>query len=329
MQKVQPRAALFTSTALSSLSPTTLKLIYASDGAALTPPAVTALRFGLMASGATLLMRDGVDLDRDGVEEAGPSGGFWRAAVELGIYATAGAQLSAASLEQIGVVRGTILLSTINVLTPFLSTLIGTLEEQRVVSARIWTACALALVSTIIALLDGPITATANELSAGDVTMLGAALCYATQQVRLGSLVADYPAQRLAAARLQTQALLSLVFLPLANSDSVAEAMARRDDVMVMASRALGWASQLSASQAGLLCFSAIVAVIGLLLQYEGQRTVPAASAQPIYATSPLLSALWAALVLSEPITRNEVLGGLGMGCAALLAARDGQGKPP
>ena len=44
---------------------------------------------------------------------------FWRAAAELGFWACAGAQLNTAGLQQIGVVRGTVLLSTINVFTPY------------------------------------------------------------------------------------------------------------------------------------------------------------------------------------------------------------------
>ena len=64
--------------------------------------------------------------------------------------------------------------------------------------------------------------------------------------------------------------------------------------------------------------------VVGLLLQYEGQRMVPAASAQPIYAAAPVLSAVWALLVLREPITANEAVGGLGLGLAAFLARERG-----
>ena len=89
-------------------------------------------------------------------------------------------------------------------------------------------------------------------------------------------------------------------------------------------SRAAEWASALSAVQAGLLLASAAAAVGGLLLQYEGQRYVPAASAQPIYAASPFLSALWAWLVLSEPVTASECVGGLGIGGAAWLARSGG-----
>ena len=93
---------------------------------------------------------------------------------------------------------------------------------------------------------------------------------------------------------------------------------------MAQAVRTLDWATELSPTQAGLLCFSATAAITGTLLQFEGQRTVPAAAAQPIYASSPLLTAMWSLVVLKEPITPFEALGGLGVFCAATLASSGG-----
>ena len=323
IMRLQPRASLLASTALSASYPTCLKLIYAADGAPLSPVVITALRFSLMAAGSMALLRPASD--------SNDNGGFWLAAAELGFWATAGAQLNTAALQQVSVVRGTVLLATINVLTPGLSAIIGATEEQRRVALRTWAACAMALGSTVYALVEDAPAAVplALDLSPGDEIMLGAACCFAMQQVRLGCLVADYPAQQLAAARLQMQAACSLAFLPIAGS---AAAGAVSLDVAQWTfqwpakagewtSDALVWASQLSATQAGLLSLSACTAVLGLLLQYEGQRAIPAASAQPIYAASPILSALWAFLVLSEPISSHEVIGGLGLGCAALLAS--------
>ena len=200
-------------------------------------------------------------------------------------------------------------------------------------------------------------------------------------QVRLGSLVASFPARQLAAARLQTQALCSLPFLALASltassaagavaasaaasaaagaaagaatgaaasvvaagpmagaaagcgaawcgavGASAAESLGTDGWAVSQAARTLGWAAELSPTQAALLCFSATTAVTGTLLQYEGQRTVPAAAAQPIYAAAPLLTALWSFVILHEPITQFEMLGGLGVFGAAALATSGGDG---
>ena len=130
--------------------------------------------------------------------------------------------------------------------------------------------------------------------------------------MRLSSLVACFPARRLAAARLQTQALCSLPFLALASVTASS------------AASAASVATELSPTQAALLCFSATAAITGTLLQFEGQRTVPAAAAQPIYASAPLLTAMWSLVVLREPITPFEALGGLGVFCAATLASSGG-----
>lgn len=308
-----PRASLFASTALSATYPVSLKLLYAAEGAPLSPALVTALRFSLMAGGAVLLMR--MPTEATGRREVDAA--FWLAAAELGFWACAGAQFNALGLQEISVIRGTILLTLINVFTPLLSSLIGTDERQRRVPPRIWAACVVALVSAATALAGEapPLPFSDLSLSNGDAFVLAAACCFATNQVRLGSLVVEHPPARLAAARLQTQAAFSLPFLALAGG------AARAGAVDSWASGALDWAAELSPTQVALIGGSAALATSGTLLQFEGQRTVPAASAQPIYASAPILTALWAFVVLREPVTISEALGGLGVCAATALAA--------
>ena len=48
---------------------------------------------------------------------------------------------------------------------------------------------------------------------------------------------------------------------------------------------------------------------------------IPAASAQPIYALMPIAAAAWAFLILHEPVSATEVIGGLGTCVAAVLAS--------
>ena len=326
------RLSLLASTALSSTYPTSLKLLYAAEGAALDPFAITAIRFSLMAGCAQVILNSDFGLnsaDSDSASStstvssssASQSSGFWCAAAELGFWACAGAQLNTAGLQQISVVRGTILLASINIMTPILCSLIGTTTAQRQVSSRTWGGCVLALASTIFALLDGDLTSLSPDLTFGDDLVLGAALCYATQQVRLGSLVAAHSAPRLAAARLQTQAACSLGVLAVADGGGGADGGRLAAAAPEGVAQALEWAGHLSPVQLALLLVSALVSVTGTILQYRGQATVPAASAQPIYASAPILAALWACLVLNEPISSSEAAGGLGIGAAALLAS--------
>ena len=98
---------------------------------------------------------------------------------------------------------------------------------------------------------------------------------------------------RLAAARLRDAGGMLIDLLPFADGGLQ---QAWSSGIPALAS----FVSQISATQAGLISLSALAAVVGLLLQYEGQQVVPAPNAQPIYAASPILSACWAYLVLSE-----------------------------
>ena len=113
---MQPRLALLASTALSATYPVTLKLIYAADGAALSPASITSLRFALMAGGAALVLSESsspaasepqskplsTPLSTLPTEPPNESAAFWRAAAELGFWACAGTQLTTAGLQQIG-----------------------------------------------------------------------------------------------------------------------------------------------------------------------------------------------------------------------------------
>ena len=82
--------------------------------------------------------------------------------------------------------------------------------------------------------------------------------------------------------------------------------------------------------QALLLTLSALVpGAFATILQAEGQKVVPAASAQPIFASMPLFAAGWACLLLHEPISAQQAIGGAGTCAAALLAAAAPGGSRP
>ena len=148
--------------------------------------------------------------------------------------------------------------------------------------------CALALASTLFALADSQSAAALW----GSPTWRRASMATSWRwrisplsSVRLGSLVSKHDAQRLAVGTAAD-----------AGGAETARSAAR--------GRRQTWRGVANNShQPRWPCLlSATAAVVGLLLQYEGQRFVPAANAQPIYAAAPFLSALWAYLVLSEPV---------------------------
>jgi drug/metabolite transporter (DMT)-like permease len=52
---------------------------------------------------------------------------------------------------------------------------------------------------------------------------------------------------------------------------------------------------------------------------------VVGSAAQPIYASTPLWTALWAFLIVGEPLNTNECIGGAVVIAAVLLAGADAQ----
>ena len=342
---LRARLTLFATSALWGTYPTLLKLLYAADGAApLTPLTVTVARFALMAMvGQAVLSQPAVEpaqepvptLEQPTLTPAStsaafvPTPAFVLAAAELGLWGCGGTQLNSLALQDLTAVRGTVLLATVNILTPALQRVFGSTIAQRRIERKTWLACVLALACTILAVEGDALaaasgaasgaasasTATSNTaLSAADGLVLCAAACYAMAKVRLGTFVQSFPAQRLAAGRLQSQFAFVLIL------GSGVLASGGMDP-----SAASAWAQTLSPSQILLLIVSALAPGAGAtLLQAEGQRVIPAANAQPIYASMPLFAAGWACLLLHEPLTTTEIVGGIGSCAAAWLASTGG-----
>mmetsp|Transcript_111452 Transcript_111452/g.193148 ORF Transcript_111452/g.193148 Transcript_111452/m.193148 type:complete len:129 (-) Transcript_111452:15-401(-) len=81
------------------------------------------------------------------------------------------------------------------------------------------------------------------------------------------------------------------------------------------------WLTGISPQQVFWIVASSMLSgVIAVWCQGRGQSTVSAPKAQLFYSTSPLFGALWALLLLQEPITNHELIGG-GVLLAGLFAA--------
>ena len=61
-------------------------------------------------------------------------------------------------------------------------------------------------------------------------------------------------------------------------------------------------------------------------LQFAALRVISAANSQPFSALQPLFAAGWSMLLLSEPITKGAMVGGVMMIGATLLACTDKTG---
>ena len=359
---LKARLALVGTTALWGLYPTSIKLLYAADGALLSPTTIIVARFAIMAAAAQFVLAQPADdaAEAEGTAEApkprrssgdccdeplfsnavaapddisnGGSGGsgFWRRAWELGLWGCVGTSLTSIGLSELPAIRVTLLLATVNLLTPAFAAVLGTTEAQRRITPRTWLACALCLFSTVLAVVGGDAvafftnaggaaaslatTAGAASMSASmgggglfspaDALMLAASCAYAICKVRLGSFVQSSCggksacAQKLAAGRLQTQAVFAGVGAlattlglggggggggggALAAGAAAAGGVAGVGGIHLesVLGGVLGWAAQLTPVQGALLLASALVPGVGAtLLQAEGQRVVPAAS---------------------------------------------------
>ena len=355
---LKARLALVGTTALWGLYPTSIKLLYAADGALLSPTTIIVARFAIMAAAAQFVLAQPADdaAEAEGTAEApkprrssgdccdeplfsnavaapadissGGSGGsgFWRRAWELGLWGCVGTSLTSIGLSELPAIRVTLLLATVNLLTPAFAAVLGTTEAQRRITPRTWLACALCLFSTVLAVVGGDAVAfvtnaggaaaslatTAGAASASmgggglfspaDALMLAASCAYAICKVRLGSFVQSSCggksacAQKLAAGRLQTQAVFAGVgalatTLGLGGGGGGGGALAAGAaaaggvggfggiHLESVLGGVLGWAAQLTPVQGALLLASALVPGVGAtLLQAEGQRVVPAAS---------------------------------------------------
>lgn len=316
----QARAFLLCTSALWGTYPICVKLLGQLPGAPEDPVLITALRFGIMAlaSGPVVASASGALAELGGGDRMVA---FVSAASELGLWGTMGTVLNTWGLERIGAVRGALLLSSINILTPVLSRFFGQTAEERDVPLRAWLACGVALMGTVIAtlgdvLMGGPPSAVSAPLGLGlgECAVLGAASCYAAVKVRLGSLVQGFPAEALASGRLITQAVLAILILAVDESGSAGIDGAASDLQNTVAGIPVAaWA---------VLTVSALASGVGAsVLQAKGQKVIKAAEAQPIYAMVPLFAAAYAFFVIGEPIEQKEVLGGALVVLAAVVSS--------
>ncbi|CAK0872116.1 unnamed protein product [Prorocentrum cordatum] len=236
--------------------------------------------------------------------------GLAEAALELAAVGTAGTLFNTWGIEHTTVVRAALLLASINVLTPLLSATIGSSRQDRTVAPETWLGCLVSFGATAWATAGGA-SGEGGGLGPGDLSVLAATLCYATVKVRLADKARTYAAEALAPARLFFSALCALAVLGLRCGLGGADAGAE-----------LG---RLPAEAWGLLLFSAVApGVVATLLQAKGQRVVPPAQAQTIYAGVPLFAACYSLVVLGEPIEDREVVAGVAIVAAAALSAKTG-----
>ena len=342
--------------------PAAIKLLYTSEGAPLDASLVTLLRFAIMAiASVSALGLSGRGLPSfNAPEEPWPDqlvkripSSLYACAIELGLLGFIGTLCNASGLQTVSALQGGIFLSFINVFTPTVSSFAGATEKERNVPSSIWIGSASALAVSAFALI--PDDAQGSEafslsgaldtiLTPGALLLLGAALSFSSAKVRLGAHLGAQDPEFLAVTRLVVQFLFALIgflaldepeavgaavngFLHTGSSSSSSSGLADGQTNGLFAGAA-AWASSVSSRQATLIVVSAIASGTGATwLQAQGQRQVPATEAQLIYSLTPIFSAMWAFLLLNEPISLHETAGGAGLIIVAYLTVGGGGRK--
>ena len=244
-----------------------------------------------------------------------------RAGAELGLLNFLGTAYQAWGLEQTTATRAGFLLSTINVGVPlFAAAGLGGVNAPAVTGPA-WAACALALLGVLITDYSPDLSGVqpGDGFNAGDLGVLAAAVCYAAFTVRLGKWAREYDGpEDLAAVKLAVMFLCCGAWVLV---DQVSYGVGVGGDWPNGGPwGSVLWAGGFSAGLWAAVVYSAVgPGALANLLQMKGQRTVPAAEAQVIFATTPVFNAVISVGFLGEAAGRQTLLGGAVIVAASVL----------
>ena len=271
--------------------------------------------------------------------------------LELGTYLFLGNGMQVIGLKTIPSDRAAFLLQLTTIFVPLVQTLLA--RNLSILPARTWLACFMALAGVALIGLDdaGGGTAAENDLflgldaisfSTGDIYIILAALFYTFHCLRLDAYAKQTNAIQLALAKASTEmslcgvvilaSLLAANVVPHTPGDSSLWNLAEASGKNILAYKDALWNDfedpNILTDQWGLL--AAATAWIGLVTvaytiaaQSYGQARVPPATANLIYTIQPLFTAIIAFLVLAETIGPAGYAGGLLIGSAVVLEAKN------
>lgn len=306
----------------SPTSPTPAELTSVRMLAAMVP--FTAVFLSIARDAASTFGEDGVvDLsderkDSDKVRDVRL---LLRAGAELGLLNFLGTACQAWGLEQTTATRAGFLLSTINVGVPlFAAAGLGGVNAPAVTGPA-WAACALALLGVLITDYSPDLSGVqpGDGFNAGDLGVLAAAVCYAAFTVRLGKWAREYDGpEDLAAVKLAVMFLCCGAWVLV---DQVSYGVGVGGDWPNGGPwGSVLWAGGFSAGLWAAVVYSAVgPGALANLLQMKGQRTVSAAEAQVIFATTPVFNAVISVGFLGEAAGGQTLLGGAVIVAASVL----------
>lgn len=252
--------------------------------------------------------------------------GLLTAAAELAVIGLIGNFMTVWAVWRVQALTAEVLFGTIHIFVPLETLILGRLLGKSAhVGQRTWLGCAICMgAMMLLALSSAPVhVAAAAVVSAspsasralGPIVIVCAMGLYGLGRVRAQHLVAEggLDGETLNLWRMVLMGVASAVALLLS---AVPPHSATR--------AILGALSSVRPAQYGFIALSCFLsAFAGSLLQFRGQRIIRAASAQPIYALSPLFAALWSCLLLDEPIAMHLLIAAAISVSGAILASTD------
>jgi len=214
-----------------------------------------------------------------------------------------------------------ILLGTVHIFVPLFTLLLGATVNARHVGSRTWLGCGLSFTAVCtLALRSARATTAAAAASSATVLapfmLIVSAALYATGRVRAQHYIVTkgIDSELLNSVRCVMMGLFSLSVLLLSAMPTGSATRA----LLANLGAITPW-------QWGLMGVSTFVsAFVGSMLQFQAQRTVSAANAQPFLALQPMFAALWSFLCLAnEPIEPMILIAGGVVVSGALLASTD------
>lgn len=236
----------------------------------------------------------------------------WGAGFQLATFTVTATLLSVWGVSRITAVTSEILSSTIHVFVPLLTlAMVGGTSF----GLNTWLGCTVAFIAAIVSCLADGVGGASGGASTdwlGNGAVVLSTFIFAAQKVRTQILLRTHEAEALNSARMVGMGVLSVVTLLM----DVAAGGASRVT--------LGRIGFITPMQWFLIALGVFLsAFVGSTLQFAAMKTISAANAQPLLALQPLFAAGWSMLLLSEPITKGAIIGGLMMICATLLACAD------
>ena len=301
----------------SSMS-TIMKILYSggSGTQALPPLFITACRFSFNVLFANLWKgARAVLIPREAsARSVAPSGLNW-AAAELGAVAVLETVLKMYGLQHASTLTSESLLASVHLWIPVLTV---AFEEKSSFGGRTWAGCTLSFASALFATIVTPATAGSTSTVAAASSpwsiAVGAHLLSsfvnAVGRVRTQRHLQTFSPEELNTARFSWMSLIAVLA-------SMADAAAGGASSNVML-------SQVAYTEWLLMALSVFLSsFVATSLLMSAQTVLSAASAQPILATQPLFAALFARLLLGEPITHAAMVGGVFITLGGQLASTD------